>query len=578
MVIFDILRSGFRLAKTQNNQLIRGLYWTIFEGFLAAIPSFFLYLLLQATFQNTINTKTALLYGLVMAVFFLARIVAGMIGAPLIYNGAFAMMGEARLRLADHLRKIPMGWFGQQKTGDLGARLTSDMEMIEQIWSHFLSPFVAGLAMPFFLIIFLAFIEWQLALILLIGLVLAGLALILTQRQAAKPAKELIEANSNAQSMLIEYVQGIAVIRSFGRLGSVWQKLDSLLAEQLSTALKIERKSAPFIALFGFVLEASYLSLVLVGAWWLGKDKQDPAELLIFLVLAIPVYRQIFDVGLSTAMLKFAHHSLQRIDAIFDEATLIEPQNPKSPKHFTIAFDKVSFSYQNDHENNTLHDVSCIMPANELTAVVGPSGAGKTSFVHLIARLWDVSKGSITIGDIDLRDIGTQIIQQNIAMVFQEVLLFSGSVLSNIAIGNPDASREDIIAAAKLARADDFIKDLPQGYDTILDENGLSLSGGERQRLSIARAILKNAPILLLDEASASLDPSVEILVQQAMSNLVVGRTTIVIAHRLKNVRHAKQILLFDHGKIIDRGDHESLLKTSELYQTIWSRQQMNND
>jgi len=578
-VIVTLLASGFRLSNSRDVRLIHGLYYAVAEGFFTAALYFILYLLLVRAFSNTLTFSFALLAGGGMIACLILRIMAGMIGLPMVFSGAYAMMGEARLRLADHLRRLPMGWFGRQRGGDLGAKLTSDLEVVEQIWSHFIGGFVSGIAMPFFLILLLFWVDPRLSLVLLAGLPLAALALMFTHSIAAKSGTFFVRANAGLQSTLLEYIRGIAVVRSFGRFGMIWQRLERALGEQFAAAIAIEAKPAPWLAAYGFILEISYVALVLCGSWWLSVGSLTTENLLIFLILALPAYRQLFDVGLSTVLLRFASRSLQRINSIIDEAVMPEPEKPQLPQGSAIVFDKVHFSYAaKAGDCITLENISCRIEANRLTAIVGPSGAGKSTFVHLIARLWDVDQGTIRLGGVDVRDIGTGELHRHIAMVFQDVLLFSGTVLENLRIGNPQASLEEVIDAAKRAQAHHFIEALPQGYDTVLEEGGGSLSGGERQRLSIARALLKNAPILLLDEATASVDPSAEAEIQRAMTELVRNRTVVLIAHRLRNIRHADQILVLEKGKLVEQGKHEVLIQQNGLYANMWQKQQIQDE
>jgi len=572
-MICELVQSGFRLSGIRDPRLMRGLWWSIGEGLFTAVPYLPLYMLLTEVLAGGVTAPRALGYGLAMAVCVALRVGAGYVGMPLVFSGAYAMMGEARLRIADHLRRLPMGWFGRQRGGDLGARLTSDLELVEHLWSHFLGVFVSGLAMPAFLMLFLLWVDWRLALVVLAGVPLALLALLWTQRALAQPGARMIAANAAAQSALLEYVQGIAVIRGFGRFGDTWRRLEAVLDEQHAALLAAESRPAPWLAAYGFLLETGYVSLVLAGAWWLADGTLAPPTLLLFLVLALPVYRQLFEVGLATMLLRFARRALARIEAVLSEAALPEPAQPKTPQGHGILFDEVRFAYQADGPP-ALDGVSCEIPADRLTAVVGPSGAGKSTLVHLIARLWDVDGGAIRLGGEDLRDIGTDELQRDVAMVFQDVLLFSGTVLDNLLIGKPDATRQQAIEAAKRAQAHAFIEALPQGYDTVLDEGGASLSGGERQRISIARALLKDAPVLLLDEATASVDPSAEAEIQRAIAELATGRTVVVIAHRLKNVRHADRILVLDGGRLVEQGRHDELLERGGLYAALWRRQQ----
>ncbi|MGB3874086.1 MAG: ABC transporter ATP-binding protein [Stenotrophomonas sp.] len=575
-MIRDLLFAGHRLSGQGDTRLRRGIALAVLEGVAGAAMYLPLILLLQEVAAGTVTPLRISTCALAMLACMLLRIMAGHIGMPMLFAGAYAMMGEARLRVADHLRHVPMGWFTRQRSGDLSARLTSDLELIEHLWSHFLGSFVSGLAMPLALMLFLAWVDWRLVLVVLAGLPLAWIALAWTQHVVARPGERLIAASAAAQSALLEYVQGIAVIRSFGRFGEAWRHLVAVLDEQHAALVAVEAKPTPWLVSYGFLLEAGYIGLVFAGVWWLADDTLTPLTLVAFLVVAVPVYRQLFEVGLATMMLRFSRRALRRIEALLAVPLLPEPDAGKarSPVDHDIVFDGVRFAYDGG-DGAVLDGVSCTIPARGLTAVVGPSGAGKTTLVNLIARLWDVQEGSIRLGGVDLREIGTGELHRHVALVFQDVVLFSGTVLDNLRLGRPEACREEVTAAARRAQAHDFIEALPQGYATVLDEGGASLSGGERQRISIARALLKDAPILLLDEATASVDPSAEAEIQRAIAELARGRTVVVIAHRLKNVRHADHILVMEHGRLVEQGRHDDLLLQGGLYAHLWSRQQV---
>ncbi|MFJ4142894.1 ABC transporter ATP-binding protein [Pseudomonas sp. NPDC089734] len=571
-MISNLMRAGERLAGQRDPRLNQGLRLAVLEGLLSAAPYPLLYWLLDSLLEGTASTWSIIGLALAMLVCLGARIVAGALGTPLVFTGAYAMMASARLRLVDHLQKLPLGWFGKANSGEISAQVTSDLELVENLWSHFLGVFVLSLAKLTFILLFLFWLEPVLACAVLAILPLAGLAIYAAIRKTLAQANRMLASNNRTQAALQEYIQGIAVIRSFGRFGSALQRLNKVMDAQHRAMISIELKPAPWIGLFGLVLEAGFILMVLLGCSLLLDGQMSIHGLLIFTVLSLPLYRQALDLGFSTLLLRFGHLALSRTERLLDQKPLHEPASPRKPQQFDITFKDVRFRYA-ERESTVIDGLSCHLPAGTLTALVGPSGAGKSTLAHLVARLWDIDSGHLKIGGIEARDIGSQYLQEHISMVFQDVTLFSGTVLDNLLVGKPDASEQDVIHAARLAQAHDFIEALPEGYATRIGEGGGWLSGGERQRLSIARALLKNSPILLLDEATSSVDPSSEAAIQLGLDALVRDRTVLVIAHRLHNIQHADQILVMDRGRIVERGCHDDLLALDGLYTRLWKQQ-----
>ncbi|WP_147458071.1 ABC transporter ATP-binding protein, partial [Pseudomonas savastanoi] len=571
-MISSLIRAGERLAGQRDPRLNQGLRLAVLEGLLSAAPYLLLYWLLASLFEDTLQGWSVVWLALGMLACLAARITVGALGTPLIFTGAYAMMANARLRLVDHLQKLPLGWFATTNSGVISAQVTSDLAMVEHLWSHFLGVFALSLAELGFILLLLFWLEPVLACTVLVMLPLAALAIHVAIRKTLRHADHMLITSNRTQAALQEYIQGIAVIRNFGRFGSALQRLNRALDEQHSAMVSIELKPAVWVGLFGLVIEAGFILMVLLGCDLLLNGQMSIQHLIIFTVLAWPLYRKSIDLGFSVLLLRFGHRALSRTEQLLNQQPMPEPARPRSPEHFDIELRNVRFSYA-EREAPVIKGLSCHLAAGTLTALVGPSGAGKSTMAHLVARLWDIDSGQLRIGGIEALDIDSNYLQKHISMVFQDVTLFSGTVLDNLLVGKPDASEQEVIHAACQAHAHTFIEALPDGYATRIGEGGGWLSGGERQRLSIARALLKNSPILLLDEATSSVDPSSEAAIQRGLDALVRDRTVLVIAHRLHNIQHADQILVMDRGRIVEQGRHDELLARQGLYARLWNRQ-----
>lgn len=573
-MIRDLMLAGVELAGGRADPRLRqGLRLAVLEAIVAALPWLVLAWLLGALLRGPVPGVTIVLAALALLACLAGRILLARQALPRTFTGAYATMGRARLEVADHLRQLPLGWFARQRAGSLSGSLVSDLQLVEDIWAHFLGVFLGGLLVPLLVTGLLIVIDWQLGLVVAATLVLAFGLLALTQRLLVRLAVQVQAANAEGQAEVLDFVQGIAVVRSYGGRsgGLMFERLAAALARMRRKALAIEILPGPLLVAFGFAVEAGFALAIWAGVQRLGVDL-DGSTLLLFAVLALAVYRQLFEVGIAFLELRYARQSLERLRALLVEPVLPEPERPATPVGHDIVFDAVQFSHEPGRP--VLSGLSCTLAAGSVTAIVGPSGAGKSTLVHLLARLWDVEAGAIRIGGADLRAIGSDGVHRLLSLVFQDVVLFAGTVADNLRVGRADATQQAIEAAAREAGAHDFISALPLGYETPIGENGLQLSGGERQRLSIARALLKDAPILLLDEATASVDASSAAAIQQALTRLARGRTVVVIAHRLQSVRTADCILVLDRGRLMEQGRHEALLARDGLYARLWACQQ----
>ncbi|WP_370861757.1 ABC transporter ATP-binding protein [Parabacteroides faecis] len=485
------------------------------------------------------------------------------------FRGAYEMSADGRIRLAEHLRRLPLGSLFRHDPGDLASMMISDFTLAETGISHHLPQLMGALVMPVLAFFGLLWIDWRMSVAMFIALPLAVLVLTGSTRIQYSLSRKQIEAKVNAGSRLEEYLQGIRVIKAYNLLGGKFERLQKAFADLRRASLRLEALMGPFILLSITLVRAGLTLMILCGAYLLVGGQLDLLTFVMFLIVG----SRVFD-PLTSALTNFAEFRYFSIAGGRILNLMREPEmtgKKESPEHGDITFEKVSFGYG---EKEILHDVSLTLRQGSLTALVGPSGSGKSTLMKLCARFYDPQKGKVLLNGQDMKELEPESLMKHISMVFQDVYLFQDTIKNNIRFGKSNATDSEIEAAARKACCHDFIMRLPDGYDTMVGEGGCTLSGGEKQRLSIARAILKEAPIVLLDEATASLDPENEVEVQKAINTLIEGRTVIVIAHRLKTIRNADKIIVLEDGYIAEQGTHDELLRNQGLYHKLWTIQE----
>lgn len=505
----------------------------------------------------------------IMAVYMLVMALAERAAYRANFRGAYEMSASGRLSLAEHLRKLSLGFLSRRDPGDLSSMLITDFMMAETGISHHLPQLMGAIVMPVLAFASLVWIDWRMAVSMFAALPLALLVLWASTKAQRKLSGRQIQAKINAGNRLEEYLQGIRVMKAYNLIGDRFVRLRDAFAELRRACIRQEALLGPFVLLSITLVRAGLTMMVLCGTYLLLGGK---LSILIF-VLFLVVGSRVFDPLTSalTNFTEFRYFSIAggRILSLMNEPEMKGEQ--QSPAAGDIRFEHVSFAYQ---DKEVLHDINITLPKNSLTALVGPSGSGKSTVMKLCARFYDPQQGRIFFGGVPMDEIAPESLMSHISMVFQDVYLFQDTIRNNIRFGKTDATEEEIIAAAKKACCHDFIMRLPKGYDTLVGEGGCTLSGGEKQRVSIARAILKDAPIILLDEATASLDPENEVEVQKAIDSLIKGRTVIAIAHRLKTIKDADQIIVLDNGRIKEKGTHETLMQAEGLYAQLWNIQE----
>lgn len=485
------------------------------------------------------------------------------------FRGAYEMSADGRIRLAEHLRRLPLGSLFRHDPGDLASMMISDFTLAETGISHHLPQLMGALVMPVLAFFGLLWIDWRMSVAMFIALPLAVLVLTGSTRIQYSLSRKQIEAKVNAGSRLEEYLQGIRVIKAYNLLGGKFERLQKAFADLRRASLRLEALMGPFILLSITLVRAGLTLMILCGAYLLVGGQLDLLTFVMFLIVG----SRVFD-PLTSALTNFAEFRYFSIAGGRILNLMREPEmtgKKESPEHGDITFENVSFGYG---EKEILHDVSLTLRQGSLTALVGPSGSGKSTLMKLCARFYNPQKGKVLLNGQDMKELEPESLMKHISMVFQDVYLFQDTIKNNIRFSKSNATDSEIEAAARKACCHDFIMRLPDGYDTMVGEGGCTLSGGEKQRLSIARAILKEAPIVLLDEATASLDPENEVEVQKAINTLIEGRTVIVIAHRLKTIRNADKIIVLEDGYIAEQGTHDELLRNQGLYHKLWTIQE----
>ena len=505
----------------------------------------------------------------IMAVYMLVMALAERASYRANFRGAYEMSASGRLSLAEHLRKLSLGFLSKRDPGDLSSMLVTDFMMAETGISHHLPQLMGAIVMPVLAFASLVWIDWRMAVSMFAALPLALLVLWASTKAQRKLSGRQIQAKINAGNRLEEYLQGIRVMKAYNLIGDRFVRLRDAFAELRRACIRQEALLGPFVLLSITLVRAGLTMMVLCGTYLLLGGQLSILVFVLFLVVGSRVFDPL--TSALTNFTEFRYFSIAggRILSLMNEPEMKGEQ--QSPAAGDIRFEHVSFAYQ---DKEVLHDINITLPKNSLTALVGPSGSGKSTVMKLCARFYDPQKGCIFFNGVPMNEINPESLMSHISMVFQDVYLFQDTIRNNIRFGKTDATEEEIIAAAKKACCHDFIMRLPKGYDTLVGEGGCTLSGGEKQRISIARAMLKDAQIILLDEATASLDPENEVEVQKAIDALIKGHTVIAIAHRLKTIKGADQIIVLDNGQIKEKGTHETLMQAEGLYAQLWNIQE----
>ena len=564
-LIYILRRAHARLFAAGAGEMLHGI-------FLAA-PTGVLLFIIWELFNTRPDGKKIWIKVLFLTVMFVIQMGVARRVVVKTYHAIFTMTAKLRLMLGDHLHKVSLGLYKKREPGDLASVVLQDVSTFETIFSNQFQNMVGAFFGTLFLSIFLFVLDWKLALIMISAIPCAFLCVLAATKMAEKISHKHLGSRTETGSRFIEYIQGVQYLKAFNLTGDRFLSLKRAFEELRRNSIKLEASFGPLVITSLVVFEFFFLVMVYAAISRLhhagGATIAIPA-FVAFLVVGYRLYTPLQLVVASYAELSYMNTGLKRIRQIL-ETPVQDPGKDNRPDTYEISFENVSFSYT---DRDVLKEISLTIPEKGLTALVGASGAGKTTVTSLIARFWDVQKGRITIGGVDLKDMSSQTVHGMISQVFQDVYLFDDTIYNNIKIGNSSATETQILQVAEKAQVSGFLDDLEHGMHTKVGEGGAKLSGGQKQRISIARAMLKDAPSILLDEATAALDPENEIYIQQAIQELVKEKTVVVIAHKLQTIRNADKIIVFQDGRILESGTHLALLENKGLYSRYWNTQQ----
>ena len=524
------------------------------------------YYVLVKIFDETLSVKDIAVVLGILLISLVGKIITQYVSQLEQTHAGYFMAADKRIRIGNKLKKVPMGFFSEFSLGKITTMSTTTLSQIEMQVPMLLVLVLGGLLNTFVFALALFYLHIMVGITAVLGILAFFIVTYFMEKKSRENASEIGIAQTHLTKQVLETVQGIQVIKSYNLGGKNNKELSNAFEENCNITMKLEKTMTPYIALQRIVLGISIAAIIILSVKYYMEGNMILADAIMSMIAGFIIFEGIKAAGSSMAILRIAENSIDSLKYLEQIPEIKEGQETSPIRHPSIEFKDVSFAYD---EKTILDHISCEMKKNTITAIVGPSGSGKTTFCNLIARFWDVNTGEILIGGKNIKEYTLPHLMSHIAMVFQSVYLFEDTIEKNIKFGVPNATREEVIEAAKKAMCHDFIEALPNGYDTLIGEGGATLSGGEKQRISIARAMLKDAPIVIFDETTANIDPENEDKLKAAIEELTKNKTIIMIAHRLSTIRNADQILVLNNGKIEQRGNHEELMKQGGLYKTL---------
>ena len=538
----------------------------VIEAFFTAMKIPAAYVAIKAVLENDISVKSILTVVALMLVSTLGKMCVSRFSSMLQTEAGYDTCALKRIEIGEHLRYLPMGYFNDTSLGHITSVTTNTMEQTGDIATRAIMMVLQGGITTLVVALFMFVFDWRIGLLALAGIGVFLLVNQWTNRSVAKVADEKLSSDRDMVGVILEYIQGIAEIRNYNIIAQNQSRVQKAIERKKKADILTELAAIPAVGVQNFIVKL--IGVMIAGAallFYLNGSMQL-VYAIVMLLCSFIVFESLDLAGTYTALLKIIGKGVDLANEILDIEQMDIDGEKITPENRDIHLEHIGFAYEN---RKIIDDITLDIKENTTTAIVGPSGGGKTTITSLIARFWDVQEGTVTLGGRNVRDYSFDSLMENFSFVFQRVYLFEDTIANNIRFGRPDASMDEVIEAAKKAACHDFITALPDGYETVIGEGGATLSGGEKQRIAIARAIMKDAPIIILDEATANVDPENEKELTEAIENLTKKKTIIMIAHRLKTVRNADQIVVIDKGKIVQRGKHDELMQEDGIYRNF---------
>lgn len=556
-------------AKGSGGKLGLSVVFSMVSLLAGLVPYYCVYGILDRYITDSLDKAFLINRCLIALCAYLVKVICFGISTGISHYVAFNVLEGLRLKVADVFLKAPLGEVYAHSIGEIKSVIVDKIEDIEPPLAHVVPEGAGHILLPIVCFAALAMVDIRVALASLLALPIGMIFMMLTFKLSGKNMTKYQEANAHMSSMIVEYVEGIEVIKAFGKAGVSYEKFAGSIRDYRDFVIEwLESTWVTMKLAFAF-MPATLLGVIPVSIMLVGKGSMTVSEMALSVMLAMSMVISMTKIEVFSNGLRQMQYTVLEIQKFLKIKSLPEPEKEKLPVSHTIELKDVHFTYDED-QGEVLHGIDLTMNEGSFTALVGPSGGGKSTVAKLIARFWDVSGGSISIGGMNIKDIKVTSLADIVSFVTQDNFLFSRSIMENIRLGKPDATDEEVISAAREACCDDFIRKLPDGYNTSAGEAGKRLSGGERQRIAIARMMLKNAPIVILDEATAFTDPENETKLQESIANLTKGKTLLVIAHRLSTIKNADRIVVLNDGRIEDMGTQEELMERSALYRRMW--------